>query len=127
MLFGVPQKNNSVDLEDLVNTAVEMIEGEELSEKEICRAIFQQHTEENAIVVDDSNDEKTVLPTCKEALNVMATLQQYIPGLDSDFDSNFASQIEQVLADFDCETHLEQLKNLKDTALTDYFTSTQFT
>ena len=41
MLFGVLQKNNSVDLEDLVNTAVEMIEGEELSEKEICRAIFQ--------------------------------------------------------------------------------------
>ena len=41
MLFGVLQKNNSVDLKDLVNTAVEMIEGEELSEKEICRAIFQ--------------------------------------------------------------------------------------
>ena len=38
---GVLQKNNRVDLEDLVNTAVEMIEGEELSEKEICRAIFQ--------------------------------------------------------------------------------------
>ena len=70
--------------------------------------------------MDDSDDEEKALPTRKEALNVMATLQQYVSGLDG----NFESQIEQVLADFSCQTRLEELRNLKDTSRTDYFTST---
>ena len=117
---GVLQKDNCVDIEDLVNTAAEMIEGEELSEKEICIAVLQQHVEENATVVDDSNDEEKVLPAHKEALNVIATLQRYISGLDG----NFTCQMKQVLADFGCQTCLEELRNFEDTALTDYFTST---
>ena len=82
---GVLQKNNRVDLEDLVNTAVEMIEGKESSEKEICITILPQHAEENAIVVDDSNDEEKVLPTHKKTHNVIGTLQQYVSGLDGNF------------------------------------------
>ena len=68
--------------------------------------------------MDDSNDEKTVLPTCKEALNVITILQQYVSGLDG----SFARQMEQVLADVGYQTHLEELRNLEDPALTDYFT-----
>ena len=71
---GVLQKNNRVDLEDLVNSAAEMIEGDESSEEEICAAVLQRRAEEDAIVVDDSDDKEKVLPTCKKALNVMATL-----------------------------------------------------
>ena len=77
-----------------------------------------ERAEEDAIVVDDSDDEEKVLPTRKEALNAMATLQQYVSGLDG----NLARQMEQVLADFGRQTRLEELRNLKDTALTDYFT-----
>ena len=107
-------------IEDLVNSDAEIIEGEESLEEEICAAVLQWHAEKNAIVVDDRDDEEKALPTYKEALNAMATLQQYVSGLDS----NFARQMEQVLADFGCQTRLEELRNLKDTSLTDYFTST---
>ena len=116
---GVLQKNNRVDLEDLVNSADERIEGDEWSEEEICAAVLQRRAEEDAIVVDDSDDKEKALATRKEALNAMATLQQYVSGLDG----NFARQMEQVLADFGRQTRLEELRNLKDTALTDYFTS----
>ena len=56
---GVLQKNNRHDLEDLVNSATEIIEGEESSE-EICAAVLQRCAEENAIVID-SDDEERVL------------------------------------------------------------------
>ena len=54
---GVLQKNNRVDLEDLVNSAAEIIEGEESSEEEICTAVLQRCAEENTIIVDDSDDD----------------------------------------------------------------------
>ena len=119
---GVLPKNSRVDLEDLVNSAAEMIEGKKLSE-EICTAVFQQRAEENAIVVDDSNDEEKVLPTHKKTHNVIGTLQQYVSGLDG----HLVCQIEQILPDFSRQTRLEELRNLKDTSLTDCFISTQST
>ena len=70
--------------------------------------------------MNGSDVEEKVSPTCKEALNAMATIQQYVSGLDS----NFACKMEQVLADFGCETCLEELRNLEDTALVSYFIST---
>ena len=74
----------------------------------------------NAIVVDGSAVVEKVSLACKEALNAMVTIQQYVSGLDS----NFAYKVEQVLADFSCETCLEELRNLEDTALVSYFIST---
>ena len=73
----------------------------------------------NAIVVDGSDVVEKVPPACKEALNAMVTIQQYVSGLDS----NFACKMEQVLADFGCESCLEELRNLEDTALVNYFIS----
>ena len=52
----------------------------------------------NAIVVDGSAVVEKVSPACKEALNAMVTIQQYVSGLDS----NFACQMEQSLLDSGC-------------------------
>ena len=65
----------------------------------------------NAIVVDGSAVVEKVSPACKEALNAMVTIQQYVSGLDN----NFVCKMVQVLADFGCKTCLEELRNLEDT------------
>ncbi|VDB96612.1 unnamed protein product [Peniophora sp. CBMAI 1063] len=115
---GVLQKNNCVDLEELVNSAAEQIVVEETSEEEICSAVPERHAEGNVIVIDNDEPE-TPLPSRTDTLAAVATLQQYISGVDGDF----AHSMEKVLADFDRQTRLEGLKGLKDTSITQYFKS----
>ncbi|VDB94717.1 unnamed protein product [Peniophora sp. CBMAI 1063] len=78
---GVLQKNNRVDLEELVNSAAEQIVVEETSEEEICSAVPERHAEGNVIVIDNDEPE-TPLPSRTDTLAAVATLQQYISGVD---------------------------------------------
>ncbi|KZV59542.1 DDE-domain-containing protein [Peniophora sp. CONT] len=111
---SVLQKSNCVDLEELVNAVAEQITTDDTSEENICEAVKQWHAAENVIDVDDDDDEATPMPTRREALGAVATLQQYVAGLDG----NFARRMEQVLTDFGRQTRLEETKNLKETTLT---------
>ncbi|VDC02326.1 unnamed protein product [Peniophora sp. CBMAI 1063] len=73
----VLQKNNHIDLEELVNSAAEQIVVEETLEEEICSAVLEWHVEGDVIAIIDDEPE-TSLPSCTDALAAVATLQQYI-------------------------------------------------
>ncbi|SJK97310.1 uncharacterized protein ARMOST_00562 [Armillaria ostoyae] len=75
---------------------------------------------EEACDADASGDECIVpIPSRKEALKAVSTLQQYVGGMDDPF----LCQLEGILALFGQKTCLEEAHSLKDTEITLYFTS----
>ncbi|KAK0432814.1 hypothetical protein EV421DRAFT_1719233, partial [Armillaria borealis] len=59
------------------------------------------------------------IPSRKEALKAVSTLQQYIGSMDDPF----VHQLEGIFASFGQKTCLEEACSLKDTEITMYFTS----
>jgi hypothetical protein len=57
-------------------------------------------------------------PSRHEALSAALTVQKYV----ADLDEPFACKLEGLLTIFSCQTHLDKLKTLKSTTITDYFT-----
>jgi hypothetical protein len=118
---GVLQKENLVDIEDLVNMREErMIE--DATDEEIFDAVQKMRSgeQDQEGKGGDDDDEVEPKPSRKDALQAASTLQRYI----ADLDEPFARKLEVVLSSFGRETRREEARMMTDTLITDYLVRT---
>ncbi|KAK0183960.1 hypothetical protein F5146DRAFT_939121, partial [Armillaria mellea] len=120
---GALQTANRMSIESLLNPEVKHDVMEEVTDKDIFDVVMRAQNEgeaEEACDADVNDDECIIpIPSHKEALKAVSTLQQYVGSIDA----LFFCQLKGILASFGQKTHLEEAHSLKDTEITMYFTS----
>jgi hypothetical protein len=121
--IGVLQRGNWMDLTELLNPVSEGNVYKEVTEEEIYQAVVERCEAEQQKDInggDDSDDdsESAEKPSRHEALSAALTIQKYIAELDEPF----AHKLEGLLASFGHQTCLDELRSLRPTTITDYFT-----
>ncbi|SJL05224.1 uncharacterized protein ARMOST_08590 [Armillaria ostoyae] len=118
---GVLQTANWMSIESLLNPEAELdnMEGE-VTDEDIFKAVMTARNEEEVEEMGDADADVCIdpLPSRKEALKAVSTLQKYIGSLDVPY----LHQLEGILASFGRQTRLEEAHSLKDTEITMYFT-----
>ncbi|KAJ6522691.1 hypothetical protein B0H10DRAFT_1864939, partial [Mycena sp. CBHHK59/15] len=114
---GVLQKNNVVDIEDLVHMPKEQII-KDATDKEIFEVVQKMRAREQDREQNSGDDEEgEPKPTRKEALQAVSTSCKYI----ADLDEPFARKMEGMLSTFGRETRREEARAMIDMSITDFF------
>ncbi|PBK71399.1 hypothetical protein ARMSODRAFT_1017303 [Armillaria solidipes] len=120
---GALQTANQMSIESLLNPEAKHDDMEEITDEDIFDVVIMVQNKEEveeACNADASGDECIIpIPSRKEALKAVSTLQQYIGSMNDPF----LHQLEGILASFSWKTCLKEVHSLKDTEITMYFTS----
>ena len=123
---GALQPHNRMDIESLLNPVNESDVMDESTDQEIYEAVMSavKACDNMEINGGDDVDEECLAtidpaPTHKDVLWATSVIKQYI----DDINNPVACQLEALLGSFNCQLRLEEVDSLKDTSITDYFTS----
>ncbi|KAJ6617328.1 hypothetical protein B0H10DRAFT_2033776 [Mycena sp. CBHHK59/15] len=122
---GILRASNALnlrELRELLDMPEEAARMNESTDQEICDAVKEKVAEEQMLEINGGDDFDSAAqvprPSRRQALEAASTLWAYL----SDRDDGFARQLEVVLAQFGCQTRLDDMKTMRDTQMTDYFT-----
>jgi hypothetical protein len=93
----------------------------EATNQDICDAVNEQQTEKQMLEVHGGGDHDStglvVRPSHQQVLEAASTLREYL----SDRNDPFACKLEDILARFGRQMHLDNMKTMRETQMTDYF------
>ena len=112
---GALQKTNRMDIQSLLNPAIEAELVPEISDLEIFDAV--RETQEDGDAGEGDNEVVLDCPTRREVLQAAAVLTRYAGTLDN----ALARKVEDVLASFSRQLRLDSHSNMVPTSITDYF------
>ncbi|TFK91129.1 DDE-domain-containing protein [Polyporus arcularius HHB13444] len=112
---GALQKANRMDLNSLLNPAVEAQVISEISEEDIFCAVQEQKETGDGAGGDDEPVE--VCPTRSEVLQAAALLTRYSGSVDDPL----ARKLEDLLARFTRQVRIESQASMRNTSITNYF------
>ena len=120
---GALQAVNRMDVASLLNPVGESHAITEASDKEIYQAVMDAIEARDNIDINGGDDVDfdglpEPLPTRRDVLKAVSTINKYI----SDLNDPFARKMEIILGSFNRQIRLDEARNMKETFMTDYFT-----
>ncbi|KAJ7903047.1 hypothetical protein B0H13DRAFT_1882305 [Mycena leptocephala] len=108
-------KKNRLALHKLLNIPEEQVRMNEATNQEICDAVNEQR--ERAAGGETDARDSWWRPSHQQVLEAASTLREYL----LDRNDAFARKLEDILVRFGRQTHLDNMKTMRETQMTDYF------
>ncbi|KAJ7824034.1 hypothetical protein B0H13DRAFT_1919339 [Mycena leptocephala] len=109
-------KKNRLALHKLLNIPEEQVRMDEATNQEIWDAVNEQRER----AAGGETDARDSWPSHQQVLEAASTLREYL----SDRNDAFARKLEDILVRFGRQTHLDNMKTMRETQMTDYFHKT---
>ncbi|KAJ7288699.1 hypothetical protein C8J57DRAFT_1494971 [Mycena rebaudengoi] len=110
-----------MNLGELLDIPEEAAKMNEATDQDICDAVKERLVDEQMSEINGGNDDDSAnqvpRPSRQQALEAVSTLREYI----SDRNDMFARQLEAILAGFGRQMRLGDMKAMRDTQMSDYF------
>ena len=124
MATGALQPGNRMDIATLLSPANESNTMDESTDREIYEAVMvaREAHENMEINGGDDVDKEPVEPTLsrKDVLKATSVIRRFV----DDMNDPIAHQLETLLGSFNHQLRVEEMRSLRDSSITDYFTRT---